>query len=140
MKLCRDCKQLKILKMFYKSKTTRDGLRPECNQCHYAQGIVSARKSSLKRNYGITPLDYERMYLKQAGACAICKRQNLDGLKKRLHVDHDHKTDKVRGLLCSNCNMALGAFQDSIEIMHYAEEYLERFLQTPAIQKIKQVS
>lgn len=78
---------------------------------------------NLKKTYGITVNQYEAMYKRQNGICAICQGLNIDG--RRLCVDHDHKTNKVRGLLCKRCNSMLGHATDSIEILHRAADYLE---------------
>ena len=76
------------------------------------------RKAVLKKKYGLTFESYFQILEKQNGRCAIC-RQPI-----KLHVDHDHRTGKVRGLLCSNCNMALGSFKDDIGILQNAITYL----------------
>lgn len=82
------------------------------------------KKADLKKNYGITVEDYERMLQDQNGVCAIC--QNACPSGKNLAVDHDHETDRIRGLLCMNCNQGLGKFKDSPKFLKAAQEYLER--------------
>lgn len=77
----------------------------------------------LKKNYGITLEDYYNMLEKQQGECAICGTKEPDG-RGRLHVDHCHTTEKVRGLLCFTCNIMLGKAKDSIKILKSAIEYL----------------
>jgi hypothetical protein len=72
--------------------------------------------------YGIQPDDYDKMYAAQAGKCAICRRAT--GLTRRLSVDHDHATGKVRGLLCRVCNDMLGHARDDIEFFARAMQYL----------------
>jgi len=79
-----------------------------CKKCHTAD-------NNIKRNYGITLFQANKY--KTAG-CKIC------GSKKRLFIDHDHKTGKFRGILCSNCNFLLGASVDSIKILKSAIKYL----------------
>lgn len=74
------------------------------------------------RKYGITVADYEQMLEKQCGVCKICN-QHRDA--QRLAVDHCHKTGKVRGLLCSRCNKALGAFGDNPDRLASAIAYLK---------------
>lgn len=77
------------------------------------------------RTYGISGDEYEALLLAQGGGCAICgKSQGTE--KNRLAVDHDHVTDRVRGLLCHRCNRALGAFGDSIDGIRRVLAYLER--------------
>lgn len=82
-------------------------------------------RSNLKRNYQITPEDYERILVIQGGKCAICGRDRQE-FPKPLVVDHDHDTGKVRGLLCPNCNHGLGRFSDSIDVVAKALEYLRK--------------
>jgi hypothetical protein len=76
--------------------------------------------------YGITVDQYEEMLNSQNGSCAICGKDNSQHKrKKRLFVDHCHKTGKVRGLLCCACNFGLGSFSDDPELCIKASEYLK---------------
>jgi len=77
----------------------------------------------LQRNYGITPAQYDAMFVAQKGLCAICESADRAG-KRRLCVDHDHDTGKVRGLLCSRCNTAIGLLQHSSIYLNKARKYL----------------
>lgn len=77
----------------------------------------------LRRKYGITPEEYEAKLKKQKNRCAICGRHKRS-FKFRLGVDHNHKTLKVRGLLCPLCNAGLGAFLDDIKLLKKAIRYL----------------
>ena len=86
----------------------------------------------LKRNYNITAKIYEETYIEQNGLCAICKTEGFT-MKKgkdylKLVCDHDHKTGKFRGLLCHNCNRALGLLHDSLVDIKEAYNYIERSL------------
>jgi hypothetical protein len=83
-------------------------------------------EAPLKSKYGITLNEYMEMFNEQKGNCAICGR-NQKMFKKRLCVDHCHKTKKVRGLLCPSCNMSLGKFKN-IEILESAINYLRNVL------------
>jgi DNA-directed RNA polymerase subunit RPC12/RpoP len=75
------------------------------------------------KKYGIKQADYERMLEAQGGVCAICKKPPK---KIHLNVDHDHKTKRIRGLLCPNCNRRLiGRFRNAT-LFRIAAEYLER--------------
>ena len=78
--------------------------------------------SKLMKRYGITAEQYSTMLTAQGGRCAICG--NPQPNKRRLSVDHDHTTGKVRSLLCSFCNRGLGYFQDSTNLLSKAMEYL----------------
>lgn len=79
----------------------------------------------------LTAGEYHKMFEKQHGVCAICgkpetrKAPQTNGRICRLHIDHDHKTGKVRGLLCSRCNIGLGHFMDNIEFLLKAIRYLK---------------
>jgi hypothetical protein len=81
-----------------------------------------ARKSSLRRKFGLFVEHYEALLRSQKGGCAICGSQNLNG--KALAVDHCHKTGKIRGLLCAKCNTGIGLFGDSIQLLKAAAEYV----------------
>lgn len=84
------------------------------------------RDRNLRRVYGITLADYERMLAEQGGHCAICTATVADARATALHVDHDHTTGRVRGLLCTNCNKGLGHLGDDPVRLHRAVEYLAR--------------
>ena len=78
----------------------------------------------MKRIYGIDATEYDRMAEEQNGVCAICGGTPNGASKKYLYVDHDHTTNRVRGLLCYSCNTALGHFKDSVENLQKAIRYL----------------
>jgi len=75
--------------------------------------------------YGITLDDYNKMFAEQEGKCSICGT-HVCSTGRALAVDHDHETGKVRGLLCANCNTALGKFNDDVELLKKAIDYLRR--------------
>lgn len=81
-------------------------------------------EKSLKRNYGISLEQYKEMESRQEGLCSICRRPPVG--KKRLGVDHNHTTGKIRDLLCHHCNAAIGHLMESPELMRSAAEYIER--------------
>jgi recombination endonuclease VII len=82
------------------------------------------RNGHLMRKFGITVEDYERMLEKQGGGCKICHDPPPEN--GSLHVDHDHKTGKVRSLLCLKCNNAIGAFGEHYELFQAAADYVDR--------------
>ena len=90
------------------------------NNTHKEEG----KKYNLKRKYNITQEQYDELYNKQNGCCAICKKHQSE-LKKILGVDHNHKTGKIRGLLCDNCNKGLGCLKDDKDIINNAGNYLK---------------
>jgi hypothetical protein len=81
-----------------------------------------------RRCYGIDADEWEYMFAKQNGVCFICETEGFvmkEEHKAKLMVDHCHVTGKVRGLLCHNCNRALGLLKDSIKAFQRALDYLE---------------
>jgi hypothetical protein len=79
----------------------------------------------LKAKYGIDANEYQRMLFFQGGTCAICGTTKPGKHYKRMPVDHCHKTGKVRGLLCADCNAMLGIAHESPEVLRKAARYLE---------------
>lgn len=102
------------------------------NKEHYHERISTwvkenplARKNTrLKNMYNITIEDYKKLFDEQNGCCVGCGLKHSE-LKRGLVVDHDHKTGKVRGLLCDPCNRALGGVRDDIKILKNLIKYLE---------------
>lgn len=127
MKKCAKCNKQKELTEFYKHGPAKDGYRSYCKECclEYRNSIGKAKQ--LKKRYGISIDDYNKMYESQEGFCSICGIHQSD-LKVSLAVDHNHDTNKVRSLLCVNCNRGLGFFKDSIENLENAFLYLKRYL------------
>lgn len=76
------------------------------------------------QRYGITRRQFDVMHQEQGGVCKICEKPPCDRWK-RLHVDHDHQTGRIRGLLCHNCNTALGNFRDNVALLQKAIAYLQ---------------
>ena len=95
----------------------------EHKRVKYKTAYESHLNTVLKCNYDISLEEYNDLLNKQNGVCAICEKACSTG--RRLCVDHDHKTNKVRGLLCLNCNRGIGNFKDSISTLRNATAYLE---------------
>ena len=83
---------------------------------------LSDRKSYLMRKYGMTIEQYDAMLEAQGGGCFICSCTPREDIS--LHVDHDHSTGKVRGILCFRCNNALADFQEDPELLRKAAAYV----------------
>lgn len=89
------------------------------------------RSYRLKSDFGITPEEFEKILENQGGGCAICgaKQTNVttrkEKIEKKLYIDHDHETGKVRGILCHHCNFGLGQFRDDPELLRKAISYLK---------------
>jgi hypothetical protein len=92
----------------------------------YRQNYLSTNRAyRLRTKYGIDEVGYQALLIAQGGKCALCKCEEPGG-RGRWHVDHDHVTGKVRGLLCLNCNVNLGAFEKLKKIvgLEKIEEYI----------------
>ena len=76
---------------------------------------------SLHKRYGIDPIRYEEILESQSGKCAIC------GSTNNLHMDHDHESNELRGVLCGSCNRAIGLLQDDFDIVSSAAKYLKEW-------------
>jgi hypothetical protein len=136
-KSCKGCKQIKNIADFYDCKNTRDKKTGKCKQCilNYVAGWqkVNPEKCRVKTNKyhikiaykgcSITVEEREELFIKQEGKCAMCGRHER-AFKRRLAVDHCHKTGKIRGLLCGPCNRALGLLRDRIEVLQAGISYL----------------
>ena len=126
MKWCSSCGQVKPLLDFPRNRSQKSGYGSYCKPCHNEIARTnrekkhgSTRNYHLKARYGITADEADRMLAEQAGLCAICREAPA------AHIDHDHKTERVRGMLCFNCNQALGNFRDRRDLMLAAVAYLD---------------
>ena len=132
MKTCTKCGKKKPFIEFYRHNGYKDGRCSFCKKC-YSQyhkspiGREKQRSNRLKKRFNITLEQYDKMLEEQNGVCAICKSLEtkiLWGAVIRLSVDHDHKTGKVRGLLCDRCNRALGTVNDDANLLKKLIKYL----------------
>lgn len=133
-KVCPKCKTEKSSSEFRpRKKKGGIGLQSWCRECEklytrqwqrergpqpYSQTMYEQR---IKRQFGLTPEQYQSLLTKQANVCAGCKRPS----NRRLAVDHDHETGEVRGLLCHKCNYALGYVNDSPNLLRDLASYVE---------------
>jgi hypothetical protein len=85
-------------------------------------GKRSDRKGHLRRKFGMSLEDYDELVEKQGGVCAVCGYPPDEG--KSFHIDHDHDSGRIRGLLCSRCNHAIGLLRDDPEVIESALTYL----------------
>ena len=125
-KRCPDCDQVLAHTAFPRNKASRDGLASYCKPCHNARTHAARERAGgsrdyhLRRRYGITEAEYDALVAAQGGVCAVCQERPPG------HVDHDHRTGAVRGVLCSGCNQGLGNFRDSADAMRRGADYIER--------------
>jgi len=146
LKKCTKCGKIKDEIEFYWRSPKSQGRYARCKVCVIKQDIYRRenrkkrnlkslrqleRKIRLKTRYGITPEQYDAMLVTQGGVCAICGRPETSvcgGKVRSLAVDHDHRTGKVRALLCGDCNTVLGRADDSPERLEKAAAYLRYHL------------
>lgn len=121
-KLCSSCRRTKQASSFYAHPKKSLGLQDKCKECSKryqreriknpetrAQVLETARRTKMKLAYGITLEQYEAKFGAQKGLCAICQKPPT---RKRLAVDHDHRSGKIRDLLCSYCNFLVGTLEE----------------------------
>jgi hypothetical protein len=138
-KMCTVCKVAKPFEDFYdgyKAKKQRDVTNRKyphsrCKECDHARVKIYHKDNKAKvtkrqlishrrRLYGLNEEEYNNMILSQNNLCAICNKPS----DKTLHIDHDHVTGRVRGLLCSNCNLGIGLLEEDLIVLNRAIEYL----------------
>ncbi len=152
LKRCGACGEVKPLGEFYRRRDAYDGADHYCKPCGRSKcktwllanpdkaresGIKwrtanrlqhrrLVRNNGLKRSYGITNADFDRMIISQSGMCGLCGRP-FDERKKSTgaHIDHDHATNRLRSLIHNTCNLMLGCVDDDIETLEAAVEYLK---------------
>lgn len=128
---CAECKQFLSVVDFYKCTRRKDGLRGKCKTCwnaqstdHYNVNKDDWRSTYYKRKYNISLIDYEDMLVKQNGVCAVCGGVETNSRLNHFCVDHNHDTGEVRALLCSQCNLLLGKFENNLDLFDKFIEYL----------------
>jgi hypothetical protein len=131
-RLCRACGEYLPYTDFYVKHTNGDDnsyrFNSPCKACSNIRSvnrILYQRKYQLFRAFGITEEHYNKLLIKQNQCCGICGK-HIDEMNRRLAVDHHHPDGKIRGLLCVNCNLGLGNFQDSRVLLRMAIKYLAR--------------
>lgn len=96
-----------------------------CSTCNSVKKRRTCRNCYLQRTYGITEGYYRQMWRAQGGKCYLCKIPFRD--ESHACVDHDHKTGRVRQLLCEECNLGLGNFKDNPAVLRKAAKYVEDY-------------
>jgi hypothetical protein len=122
---CPDCESFKPTDDFPLNRASKTGFATYCKPCHnlrtrknVTKNHGSTREFHLRRRYGIGQAEVDQMLTQQHGKCVGCGKPDPG------HVDHDHSTDEVRGMLCFNCNQALGNVRDNINVMYRLIAYL----------------
>lgn len=126
-KNCSSCKTSKSVSEFYPDPRMKSGYTSRCKMCCLAANSSpdAKRLYNLAYKYGITPEQFDAIWKAQDGKCAICHDElSIEQNQNGAHLDHCHRTGKVRGLLCQDCNHGLGKFDDNIERLSSAINYL----------------
>lgn len=134
-KKCSRCKNERLLEEFNKDSRTPDNLSYRCTFCDadYRKTVTPStrRKHKLKTKYDMTPAEYNAIHKAQNGKCGVCFQKETvvnvqSGKVQKLSVDHNHTTGKIRGLLCTACNKALGLLKDDPALLLSGATYLIR--------------
>lgn len=115
--LCSSCHRFLPPECYNRRKLNISGKDGMCKQCK--------REAKVGLEYGLAKEQYQALRESSGGKCAICSGVS------RIVIDHDHKTGRIRGMLCGKCNSGLGMFGDSVEKLKLAVIYLENGNQTP---------
>lgn len=125
---CPRCDRELSVNCFNKNiNSTIDGYAYICKECQYKRDRII----KLKNKHKLSFIQVEELLNKESYSCAICNKElnvktTFENRNTSLNVDHCHETGKIRGLLCSNCNRALGLLQDNEEVLLKAYEYLKK--------------
>jgi hypothetical protein len=119
-KQCSTCRQ-----NYLKYNPAKIAKLREWERAHPEEAKARRRRHNLSRNYGLTPQEFDQMLETQGGVCGICGGPPDD--PRGFHVDHDHETDEVRGILCRTCNFALGCIADDIGRLDAMKAYLLKY-------------
>jgi hypothetical protein len=117
--MCKKCWNIKSRKYYNEH---RDKIK--------ARSRITSRVYTFKRKYGITIEEYDEQVKLQLGGCAICKQPCKSG--NNLCIDHNHKTNQVRNLLCNRCNKVLGLVGEDEDLLWNILEYLKKWEQKSA--------
>lgn len=122
-KVCTKCSQSLPLSSYYKQVGGKLGVRANCKECskkvNKARWVKKGKYYLIKSRYGLTEEEYDAIIERQQGKCKICSK-----VPKKPCLDHDHNTGRVRGMLCDDCNKALGLLGDNTELLESAIKYL----------------
>jgi hypothetical protein len=126
-KQCPKCLEVKSATAFSRDSGHKDGLTTFCKVCCRSLFPPEyARERKYRREYGLSIADYERMLAAQGGVCASCGSPDPGWSHKHFAVDHDHRTGKVRALLCFRCNTVIGLINEDLLVHAMLGEFLRK--------------
>jgi hypothetical protein len=143
VRVCRLCNKELPLTSFHKNGTRK--YRTDCIDCRNAhrrqlrkdnketifqkentpEYKEKSKAAFIKRRYDLTIDQFQQLEIKQNNCCAICNKPEKHKYKKKLSIDHNHVTGKVRGLLCHSCNVVLGLIKEDLGILESIKQYLK---------------
>lgn len=145
VKVCPRCREEKPLSAFTLTRRrTKAGFVPYrhsyCKPCRVEMQAIRdkrtgdarerlrelRRRMKLRRNYGISPEQYEKQLAFQRQLCGVCGKSLIGLSPQTIHIDHDHASGNLRGILCGACNVGLGSFRDDQNLLKAAALYLRR--------------
>jgi len=116
------CSECRNKRMAYQKTISKFSKQKAYNK-YYQSNSLKFRDYYYKKHYGITLEDYDNLLKEQNNKCAICNKES----NKRLLIDHSHETNKIRGLLCRNCNVLLGHAFENIEVLEKTIDYIKKW-------------
>ncbi|MFW6695441.1 endonuclease VII domain-containing protein [Streptomyces sp. MAR4 CNX-425] len=122
-KRCPQCREVKPHSAWERNRSSSDGWASYCRECRAKRN----REGYFRRKYGLTEAERDALIVSQGGVCLICLAARAE------HVDHDHQTGRVRGVLCFSCNAALGQFKDRPDVIRRAAAYVEGTVWKPPL-------
>lgn len=126
-KICSTCGQKNNISEYLNRKDTKDRLSPQCTECR--------KITVLQSKYHLSKAEARFYYHKQQNdkcdCCGLSAKDNLHKCGNSLHIDHDHKTGKIRGILCLSCNLLLGRLDDSVDYLYL--KIFKRYIKTKSV-------
>ena len=148
-KRCSKCGETKQVSEFWRNIRIKDGYEGQCKACHkeycHRPDVAErnrkynrdrskrlytkekGRNRNLKKNHNITLDEFHEKLKAQSGKCEICQKPFRSYSGRGIHVDHNHATGKIRGILCYNCNLMIGFAADSKSTLENAVSYIDRY-------------
>jgi nitrate/TMAO reductase-like tetraheme cytochrome c subunit len=120
---CISCNKIKDIQEFNleKTKAGNEYYRTKCKKCRNLYRVASKRQ----REHGMSLEEYNDLLNEQKYLCAICGTDLTQLDTREVHLDHNHETGKIRGILCGHCNLGIGHFSDDISRLQSAIDYLQ---------------
>lgn len=121
---CFECARVRSMESYRRNREARIRQAKDWKDRHPEQQKKYRRDHHLLSRYGIDQTGVDALLAAQGGTCAICREVPPEGRRVRWHVDHDHETDEVRGILCGPCNVLIGMAHEDPEVLSAAITYL----------------